>query len=63
MSARVSIGTMVKQISGLAPADLSDWELKFVRSIERVTDQGRNTQPLSERQIAIVERIWEQHFA
>lgn len=59
----VSISTMVKQIAGLADADVSDWQAEFIDSIWQKTDEGTKTSHLTERQVAMIERIYRKHFA
>ena len=59
-----SIGTMIKRIAGLhGTKDVSDWESRFIGSIKEKTDYGSETTGLSEKQIEIVERIHNKHFA
>ena len=58
----VSIGTMVKQLEGmLGTRDLSIWERGFVDSVVEQTRDG--TTNLSDKQVTVVERIWQKHFA
>lgn len=60
----VSVGVMVKQLSGLLDTDdLSDWENEFVGSVVDRTQEGEVTGTLSDRQVTTVERIWRKHFA
>lgn len=64
MSRGVSVGTMVKQISGLLDtSDLIDWENRFVGDIAQGTQDGQRTETLTEKQIEVIERIWKKHFA
>ncbi len=59
-----SIGTMIKRISGLAGSrDVTDWESEFIRNISTRTNDGVKTTGLSDKQIEIIERIHNQHFA
>lgn len=59
-----SIGTKVKQIAGLVGTkDLTRWEADFVIDILRWTERGNNTTVLSEKQIEVVLRIYNKHFA
>jgi hypothetical protein len=59
-----SIGIMIKRIKGLhGTSDLTDWENRFVGSVWEKTDAGINTVSLSEKQIEIIERIHNKHFA
>lgn len=54
-----STQTMLKQIAALlGTEDLSEWEAGFVEGIK-----DRQTTTLSGKQIEIVERIWQKHFA
>lgn len=55
---------MVKRISGLAGTnDVSDWEDDFILSIVEQTDEGDNTTSLTEKQIAVIERIFRKNFS
>jgi len=65
MTRLVSIGTKVEQIDGLRGAsDLPAWEQDFVTSVvERYQESGRDTRDLSAKQVEIIERIWDKHFA
>lgn len=59
----VSIGTMVKKITGLqGTGDLTDWEEEFVESIADRSRNGEDTQMLSPKQVEIIERIYNKHY-
>lgn len=59
-----SIGTMIKRIAGLqGTKDVSDWENKFIGSIAAMTNGGDETTSLSEKQVEVIERIHNKHFA
>lgn len=59
-----SINTMVKRVAGLLDTkDLSDWEASFVRSVVEKTGNGTNTTSLSNRQVEVLENIFNKHFA
>lgn len=58
-----SIGAMIQQICGLADEDLSEWEKGFVDSIEEKTEGGADTSKLSEKQLEVIERLYNKHFA
>ncbi len=59
-----SLNTMVQRVSGLLDTkDLSDWESDFVRSVAQKTGNGHNTTSLTEKQIDVLERIFNKHFA
>ncbi len=59
-----SLNTMVKAVSGMLDThDLSDWENGFVRSVVDGTKQGDDTRSLTEKQIEVLTRIYEKHFA
>jgi hypothetical protein len=60
----MTIGAMIKRIAGLAGTkDVSDWEDEFITSIVHRSHNGDDTTKLSERQIAVVERIFNKHFS
>ena len=59
-----SLNTMVKRCSGLIDTnDVSDWESDFLQSIVERTNDGDNTTSLTEKQIDVLERIFNKHFA
>jgi len=59
-----SLNTMVKKVAGLADTrDLSDWENQFVKSVVEKTADGDNTTSLTEKQIDVLERLFDKHFA
>lgn len=59
-----SLNTMVKRCSGLIDTnDVSDWESDFLQSIVERTNEGDNTTSLTEKQIDVLERIFNKHFA
>jgi hypothetical protein len=58
-----SVGTMIKQISGLlGTKDLNEWENDFTSNIVDKTNYGNNTQNLTSKQIESVLRIFNKHF-
>jgi hypothetical protein len=60
----VSIGTQIKQLSGLlATSDLTPWEQEFVQSVAERSRTGEDTTRLSEKQVGVVERIYRKHFS
>lgn len=60
----ISIGGMIQRISGLQESgELTAWECEFVASVLDRTANGKRTTNLSERQVEIVERIFNKHFA
>lgn len=64
MTRLVSIGTKIKQVTGLVGTkDVSPWEDRFLQSIGRTTGDGEHTLALTEKQIEVIDRIWEKHFA
>lgn len=59
-----SLGTMLKRISGLhGTKDVSDWESRFIGSVWEKSSYGKDTTVLSAKQIEIIERIHNKHFA
>lgn len=59
-----SLNTMVKLCAGLVGTkDVSDWESNFLQSIVERTKSGDNTTSLTEKQIDVLERIFNKHFA
>lgn len=58
-----TLNTMVKAVAGLAgTTDVTDWESDFIESIDERTDGGKNTTSLTEKQITVLERIYNKHF-
>jgi hypothetical protein len=43
--------------------DLTDWENEFVAGLFSRTRDGEDTTKLSGKQVEVVERIWQKHFA
>lgn len=59
-----TINTMVKRIAGLAGTkDVTPWEDDFIASVVEKTRNGDDTRPLTEKQIEVIERIHDKHFA
>lgn len=59
-----SLNTMVQRVAGLQDTtDVSEWESRFIASIVEKTQSGRNTTSLTEKQIEVLERIFNKHFA
>lgn len=59
-----SVGAQIKQIAGLrGTLDVNAWEDSFIARIVEITDDGRNTTQLTEKQLAVIERLNQQHFA
>jgi hypothetical protein len=60
----ISIGTQIKQLSGLVGTDdLTIWEQNFVTDISEKTQEGIITGTLTTNQVTTIERIYEKHFA
>lgn len=61
-----SIGTMIVRISGLhSTREVTEWENTFIRSIVdkfNARDKSKAME-LTEKQIEIIERIHDKHFA
>jgi hypothetical protein len=59
-----SLNTMVKRCSGLVDTkDVNSFENAFIKSIIEKTSAGDNTTMLTERQISVLETIFNKHFA
>lgn len=61
-----SIGTMIVRISGLHNTrEVTDWENTFIRSIAEKYNARDKTRALelTDKQIEIIERIHDKHFA
>ena len=58
------LNNMVKRVSAMTDTkDLTDWENDFVKSVVKQTRDGDNTTSLTEKQIDVLERIFDKHFA
>lgn len=66
MSQSVSIGTMIIRISGLhGTKEVTDWENTFIRSVVdkyNARDKSKALE-LTGKQVEIIERIHNKHFA
>ena len=59
-----SLNLMVKRVAALqGTSDVSDWESDFIASVVEKTRGGDDTSSLTERQITVVERLFNKHFA
>lgn len=59
-----SLGQKLKQLAGLVgTSDVSEWEAGFLKSVLDRSIQGEDTTRLTEKQVAVVERIHAKHFA
>lgn len=59
-----SVNEMVRRIEGLINTrHVSDWENQFIQSVVRKSTGGKDTSRLSDKQLAVIERIHGQHFA
>ena len=64
MGLQLSINTMIMRISGLKDTtDVTPWENKFITDIVEKTNDGERTSHLSGKQVEIIERIHDKHFA
>lgn len=59
-----SLAQMIAQCEGLlGTKDVTEWESEFLQNIVERTDHGKDTHSLTGRQVQIVERIYDKHFA
>jgi hypothetical protein len=58
----ISLGTMIARVCGLADKDVTPWEREFIASISERTHDGKVTTSVTDKQVAIIERIHKQHF-
>ena len=64
MSKQLSVGAMIKRISGLhGTSDLTPWENGFVAGLIQKTNNGEHTNSLSDKQLEVIDRIHAKHFA
>jgi hypothetical protein len=65
MSQSVSIGAMIEKLDGLRDTkDLSPWENEFVTSVlNKYLLAKKDTRHLSEKQVSVIQRIHDKHFA
>lgn len=58
-----TLNIMVKRLVGLVgTTDLNAWEDSFVADLYKRTRQGDDTRPLTDRQIEVLERLFDRHF-
>lgn len=58
-----SINIMVRSVAGLQDTkDVTPWENQFIKSVLEKTANGDNTTSLTEKQIDVLERLYEKHF-
>ena len=54
---------MIQQIDALAGTNsVSPWETEFIENVVERTGNGKATAMLTEKQVAVVERIYRKHF-
>jgi len=59
-----SLNTMVKRVAGLqGTGDVSEWEDEFITSLLSKTRNGDDTTSLTEKQIDVLERIFNKNFS
>ncbi len=59
-----SLNQMLQQISGMIGTDdLTDWEQEFVQSCMDRSQGGKDVRGLSSKQVEIINRIYNKHFA
>ncbi len=58
-----SLSSQLAQLSGLiGKKDVSAWEQKFIASVLKQSNDGKDTSRLTEPQIQKVEEVFERHF-
>lgn len=59
----VSVGQMIKRISGLCGTNAVDgFENKFIEDVVESTKNGEHTSTLRPKQVELIERIHGKHF-
>lgn len=60
-----SIGKMLEQCDGLRDTDdITEWENQFLTDmLERYLEAGKSTSDFTEKQVSVIERIYNKHFA
>lgn len=59
-----SIAQKIEQCSGLiGTADVTEWEAKFIESVQRTLARDHSSVNFSEKQIDAIDRIFHRHFA
>ena len=60
----VSIGTKIKQLSGLLGTnDCSMWIQGFLNGVIKKTSNGDDTSMLTSKQLSVIESEWQRHFS
>jgi hypothetical protein len=63
-TAMTSLNLMVRRCEGLLGTDdINAWESNFLESILDRTNGGEDVSMLSEKQVDVLERIFQKHFA
>jgi hypothetical protein len=63
MSRHYSTSQMIERLSGLLGTnDLTDWEQGFVKTLQRLTSDGRVTM-LTDKKIEALDQLHARHFA
>lgn len=59
-----SVGQKIQQLEGLlGTTDVTAWEGEFIAGIVERTENGAKTTRLSERQVDVIDKIYDKHFA
>lgn len=59
-----STNAKINQLDGLlGTKDISDWESEFIHSVIQKTGNGSDVSKLSDKQLEIIERIWNKNYA
>lgn len=59
-----SLGAMIQQLHGMVGTqDLTEWETEFVQSVYNQSGEGQDTAFLTSKQVEIVNRLFNKHFA
>ena len=60
----ISLAGQIERITGLRDSDLGQWEIGFRDAmLEKYEESGKKTYWVTERQAAIIERLYLKHFA
>lgn len=61
---QVSHATKIEQLEALLDTpELTPWEQRFVFGVASHLARHRSTERLTLRQLEVIDRIWERHFA
>lgn len=59
----IDLGRIFDDCGRLTEKDLTPWEREFMQSVRKRTEEGLNLDALSEKQIAVLDKLHKKHFS